>query len=121
MPATSHPEFYSDTEALEVAKAFPEAIRGKTVVITGCNRGGIGFTTAQAFVRQSSDFSFLLSKTFVKFLACLPGPTVLTSRCAGLSIPFQHSYRRSHAVQATGGCKKSQGRVPRCQLPHSSD
>jgi hypothetical protein len=50
MTATSHPEFNAQTEALEVAKAFPDAIRGKTVVVTGVNRGGIGFTTAEAFV-----------------------------------------------------------------------
>ncbi|KAJ9145360.1 putative Short-chain dehydrogenase [Pleurostoma richardsiae] len=53
MTATSHPEFNAQTEALEVAKAFPDAIRGKTVVVTGVNRGGIGFTTAEAFASQS--------------------------------------------------------------------
>lgn len=50
MTATSHPEFNDQTEALEVAKAFPEAIRGKTVVVTGVNRGGIGFAASEAFV-----------------------------------------------------------------------
>ncbi|KAH8680750.1 putative short-chain dehydrogenase [Xylariales sp. PMI_506] len=53
MPATTHPEFDVKTEALEVAKAFPENIRGKTVIITGVNQGGIGFYTAQAFASQS--------------------------------------------------------------------
>lgn len=50
MTATSHPEYNDQTEGLEVAKAFAEGIRGKTVVVTGVNREGIGFTTAQAFV-----------------------------------------------------------------------
>lgn len=50
MTATTHAEFNANTEALEVAKAFPESIRGKTVLVTGVNLGGIGFTTAQAFV-----------------------------------------------------------------------
>jgi hypothetical protein len=50
MTTTSHPEFNDQTEGLKVAKAFPEAIRGKTVVVTGVNRGGIGFTTSEAFV-----------------------------------------------------------------------
>lgn len=50
MTATSHPEFNEQTEALEVAKAFAEGVRGKTVVVTGVNRGGIGYTTAEAFV-----------------------------------------------------------------------
>ncbi len=50
MTATSHPEFNSQTEALDVAKAFSEAIRGKTVLVTGVNRQGIGFATSEAFV-----------------------------------------------------------------------
>lgn len=50
MTATTHSEFNEKTEALEVAKAFPDSIRGKTIIVTGVNRGGIGFTTAEAFV-----------------------------------------------------------------------
>lgn len=47
---TSHPEFNEHTEALEVAKAFAGVVHGKTVLVTGVNRGGIGFTTVEAFV-----------------------------------------------------------------------
>jgi hypothetical protein len=54
MPATTHPEFNAKTEALEVAKAFSEGIRGKTVLITGGNPDGIGFATSQAFVSSLS-------------------------------------------------------------------
>jgi lipoate synthase len=54
MPATTHPEYNDKTEAKEVAKAFSHIISGKTVVITGVNRGGIGFGTAEAFVRTAS-------------------------------------------------------------------
>ncbi|KAH8888080.1 putative short-chain dehydrogenase [Thozetella sp. PMI_491] len=50
--ATSHQEFNGQTEGLEVAKAFSKEIRGKTVLITGVNRGGIGFTTAEAFASE---------------------------------------------------------------------
>ena len=50
MTATSYPEFNELTEALEVAQAFPEAIRGKTVLVTGVNPSGIGSTTAEALV-----------------------------------------------------------------------
>ncbi|KAL2135004.1 hypothetical protein VTI74DRAFT_10139 [Chaetomium olivicolor] len=53
MASTSHPEFNDQTEALEVAQAFSDSIRGKTVVITGVNPLGIGFTTAEAFASQS--------------------------------------------------------------------
>lgn len=53
MPATTYPEFDSKTEGLEVAKAFSEGIRGKTVLVTGGNANGIGFATCQAFVRPA--------------------------------------------------------------------
>ncbi len=50
MTATTHPEFDKTTEGLEVAAVFAEEIRGRTILVTGVNRGGIGFTTAEAFV-----------------------------------------------------------------------
>jgi hypothetical protein len=50
MTATSHPEFNDQTEGLEVAKAFAEVIRGKTVIVTGVNLAGIGFATSEAIV-----------------------------------------------------------------------
>ncbi|KAH7419724.1 putative short-chain dehydrogenase [Cadophora sp. MPI-SDFR-AT-0126] len=53
MTATTNTEFGSKTEALEVAKAFAESLRGKNILITGVNRRGIGYTTAQAFASQS--------------------------------------------------------------------
>lgn len=51
MPATTHPEFDAHTEALEVAEAFKDRIKGRTILVTGVNLDGIGYTTAQAFVR----------------------------------------------------------------------
>ena len=54
MTATTKSEFNDQTEALDVAKAFPESIRGKTILVTGVNREGIGFTTAQAFVSSNT-------------------------------------------------------------------
>jgi hypothetical protein len=50
MPSTTYSEFESHTEAVVVAKAFSDGIRGKAILITGVNRGGIGFSTAHAFV-----------------------------------------------------------------------
>lgn len=50
MASTTHTDFGANTEAIEVAKAFSTGLHGKTVLITGVNRGGIGFATAQAFV-----------------------------------------------------------------------
>ena len=50
MTATTHPEFNEHTEALDVAKAFAGDISGKTILVTGANRAGIGFATVEAFV-----------------------------------------------------------------------
>lgn len=55
MPSTTYSEFGHDTEARDVAKAFADRIRGKTVIVTGGNRNGIAFTTAEAFVRTTSN------------------------------------------------------------------
>ncbi|KAG8668433.1 hypothetical protein FPOAC2_07716 [Fusarium poae] len=52
MPSTTHSEFGAQTEAVDVAKAFAGSIRGKTILITGVNRAGIGFSTAHAFSTQ---------------------------------------------------------------------
>ncbi|KAF5657054.1 short chain dehydrogenase reductase [Fusarium heterosporum] len=49
MASTTYSEFGLHTEAVDVAKAFADGIRGKTILITGVNRGGIGFPTAHAF------------------------------------------------------------------------
>jgi hypothetical protein len=50
MPSVTHSHFNVETEGLEVAKAFADGIRGKTVIVTGGNRSGIGFATARSFV-----------------------------------------------------------------------
>ncbi|KAI1412953.1 putative short-chain dehydrogenase [Hypoxylon sp. FL1857] len=63
MTATTHPEFGHDTEALEVARAFAERIRGKTILVTGANPKGIGFATLQAFASQSPAHLILASRT----------------------------------------------------------
>lgn len=50
MTTTTYSEFNGGTEGTEVAKVFAGGIRGKTILVTGVNSGGIGFTTAEAFV-----------------------------------------------------------------------
>lgn len=50
MPSTTNSSFSGTTEALDVATVFPSQIRGKTILVTGVNLKGIGFTTAEAFV-----------------------------------------------------------------------
>ena len=71
MTATSHPEYNDKTEALDVAQAFPEAIRGKSVIITGVNRGGIGFATATAFASQAPAHLVLAGRNSSKLQECI--------------------------------------------------
>ncbi|KEF55108.1 uncharacterized protein A1O9_08761 [Exophiala aquamarina CBS 119918] len=63
MTRTTHPEYHADTEALEVAKAFPESIRGRTILVTGVNREGIGFATSEAFASQSPAHLIIAGRT----------------------------------------------------------
>ncbi|RDW56519.1 hypothetical protein BP5796_13160 [Coleophoma crateriformis] len=71
MTATTHPEFNGQTEGLEVAKAFAEAIHGKTVVVTGVNRGGIGFSTSEAIASQSPAQLIIAGRNLSKIQECI--------------------------------------------------
>ena len=50
MASMSRPDFNANTEGVEVTKEFADSIRGKTVLVTGVNLNGIGFSTSQAIV-----------------------------------------------------------------------
>lgn len=51
MPSVTHPEFDSKTEARQVSKLFADRVEGKTILVTGVNRSGLGYAAADAFVR----------------------------------------------------------------------
>lgn len=53
MTGTTSSQFGANTEAVEVAAAFPDAIKGRTILITGVNKAGLGYATAEAFVSRS--------------------------------------------------------------------
>ena len=60
MTSTSHPEFNEKTESLEVAEKFSAQISGRTILVTGVNREGVGFATAKAFVRDQTEPKIVL-------------------------------------------------------------
>ncbi|RAO72867.1 uncharacterized protein BHQ10_008879 [Talaromyces amestolkiae] len=66
MTATTYPEFNDQTEGLEVAQAFAENIRGKTIVITGVNRNGIGYAAAESFASQGPAHLIITGRTVSK-------------------------------------------------------
>ncbi len=61
MTATTYSNFNEKTKSLEVAKKFAKEIRAKTILVTGVNRGGIGFSTAKAFVIYLNNLLFIPS------------------------------------------------------------
>lgn len=79
MAATTHPEFDTNTEGLEVAKAFSAGIRDKTVIVTGVNRGGIGFSTCQALV-SNTKYLLLLPSSFLAQASQSPAHLIIAGR-----------------------------------------
>ncbi|RVX66160.1 hypothetical protein B0A52_09889 [Exophiala mesophila] len=71
MTSTTHPEFDEKTEALQVAAAFPSLIKDRTVLITGVNKLGIGFTTAEAFASQGPRHLILAGRSDAKLQEAL--------------------------------------------------
>ncbi|KAI1110383.1 putative short-chain dehydrogenase [Nemania sp. NC0429] len=71
MTSTTHPEFNAKTEALEVAAAFSEGIRGKTILVTGGNPEGLGFSACQAFASQSPAHLIIAGRTPSKIEKCI--------------------------------------------------
>lgn len=71
MASITHPEFGQDTSGSEVAAAFPDGILGKTVLITGANRAGLGFSTAKAVASQSPAHLILTGRNMAKVRECI--------------------------------------------------
>lgn len=133
MPSTTHPEFNANTEALEVAAAFADGIRGKTVLVTGVNKGGIGYTTAEAFVRlhmpnlgigatespadptqpqasQSPAHLIIASRTLAKMQECIDA---MSSRWPGVDYrPLQIDLSSQASVRAAAATVLSWSDVP---------
>nr|GAT59771.1 short-chain dehydrogenase/reductase family protein [Mycena chlorophos] len=51
--ASANPVFTETTTAAEVAEAFAEQVKGKTVLITGTSVKGLGFATARALAKYA--------------------------------------------------------------------
>lgn len=71
MVSTSHHEFGAQTTATEVAVAFSEQARSRTILITGVNKLGIGYATAAAFASQNADTIIIAGRSSNKLEECL--------------------------------------------------
>lgn len=68
--STTNEHFNAQTEAKEVAAAFSESIKGRTILITGVNKQGIGYATAEAFATQSPKQLILTGRSQAKLDEC---------------------------------------------------
>ncbi|KAK4145072.1 short-chain dehydrogenase [Dichotomopilus funicola] len=60
---TSHAEYGQETAGSEVARAFADQIRGKTILVTGVSPKGIGAVTALNLASQQPALLILASRT----------------------------------------------------------
>ncbi|EXJ81521.1 hypothetical protein A1O1_07585 [Capronia coronata CBS 617.96] len=71
MTSVTHSEFDGKTDASTVATAFASGIKDRTIVITGVNKRGIGFATAQALASQSPRCLILTGRSATKVQECI--------------------------------------------------
>ncbi|KAF1975295.1 NAD(P)-binding protein [Bimuria novae-zelandiae CBS 107.79] len=63
---TSNSAWGLPTTATTVAATFPESIKNRTILITGVNRSGLGYTTASAFDSQSPSTIIITGRSHAK-------------------------------------------------------
>ncbi|KAH6607750.1 hypothetical protein Trco_004063 [Trichoderma cornu-damae] len=71
MASVTHTEFGRDTTGSQVAASFPDAVRGKTILITGGNRHGLGFSAARALASQSPRRLIIAGRSSAKVQECI--------------------------------------------------
>ena len=71
MTSTNYPDFRATTEALTVGLAFPASVRDRTILMTGVNKLGIGYTTAEALASQCPRCLILSGRSETKIQECL--------------------------------------------------
>jgi NAD(P)-dependent dehydrogenase (short-subunit alcohol dehydrogenase family) len=73
MSSTTFANFGLKTDGLVVATAFAGLIKDRTILITGVNKLGIGYATAQAFASQSPRLLILTGRSNTNLQECLNG------------------------------------------------
>jgi len=73
MSSTTHPDFNAETEASTVAAAFPDSIKGRTILVTGVNKTGLGYATVSAFASQSPRLIIITGRSPSKLEESLSG------------------------------------------------
>ncbi|KAK5084843.1 hypothetical protein LTR70_007768 [Exophiala xenobiotica] len=71
MASVTYPDFGATTEGLTVAAAFAATIKGRTIIITGINKLGIGYATAEALASQAPRRLILAGRSTTKVQECI--------------------------------------------------
>ncbi|KIW72963.1 hypothetical protein PV04_01119 [Phialophora macrospora] len=64
-------DFGFETDGLAVAAAFASSIKDRTILVTGVNRKGIGYATAESFASQSPKTLILAGRSGEKLQECI--------------------------------------------------
>lgn len=71
MTSTTVADFGAKTDALTVVGTFPSSIRGRTILVTGVNKLGIGYGTTMALASQSPRFLIVTGRSLPRLEECL--------------------------------------------------
>jgi NAD(P)-dependent dehydrogenase (short-subunit alcohol dehydrogenase family) len=71
MTSTTIADFGAKTEASAVASTFSASIKGRTILITGVNKLGVGYAIVQALASQSPRHLILSGRSQAKLQECL--------------------------------------------------
>ena len=71
MTSTTNNNFGFDSEGLAVAATFASSIRNRTILVTGVNRKGIGYSTSESFASKSPKTLILAGRSPEKLQECI--------------------------------------------------
>lgn len=101
MTSTTHADFGFATDGVTVAARFSDLIKGRTILITGVNKQGLGYTIAEAFASQNPQCLILTGRSFTKVQECIdslrPQYPNVAFRNLKLDLSFQNSVRTAAA------------------------
>lgn len=102
MTSITQTEFNGKTEALTVAATYASFIKGHRILITGVNKLGIGYATAEAFASQAPECLILTGRSPTKVQECIdalrseyPG---IDYRLLQLDLSSQDSIRKASST-----------------------
>ncbi|KAF4338915.1 double substrate-specificity short chain dehydrogenase reductase 2 [Fusarium beomiforme] len=95
MTATTFSQYTGETEGLEVAQAFPEQVSGKVVLVTGVNRGGIGYSTAEALASKGPSHLIITGRSQTKLRECVDALKSLYPKVNYVILQFDLSSQQS--------------------------